>query len=67
MANPVLRGLELTVSSTLPWGRLNQSPMVNNLISHVLYNESSIKTQEDGVWRASGLMKRWRFGKSGML
>lgn len=36
-----------------------QLPMANDL-----RNEASIKPQMDGVWRASGLMARWRFGES---
>ena len=29
--------------------------------------EASIKTQRDGLWRASGLVNTWRVGQSGVL
>ena len=29
--------------------------------------EASIKTQRDGLWRASGLVNTWRLGQSGVL
>ena len=67
MANPVIRGSELTISRTPPLGRLNQSLMVNNLISHGLYTEASIKTQEDWVQTAFGLVNVWKFKESTVL
>lgn len=30
-----------------------------------LCNEASMKTKKDGLWRASRLVNRWKFGESG--
>ena len=41
--------------------------MANDLISQsCLCNEASIKTQKDGIWRASQLVNTWRFGENGL-
>ena len=67
----VIRGLErlVTTPHNLQQGeggwRLTQLPGANDLISHVYGNGASIKTQKDGVQRASTLVSPWRLGETG--
>ena len=46
--------------------RLNQLPIANDLINHAC-SETSVKTQKERVWRASGLLNTWKFGKDGVF
>lgn len=44
--------------------RLNQSPVTSDLISPTYVIEACGKTQEDGIWRISGLANTWRCRES---
>ena len=46
--------------------RSNQLPTADDFIHHsCLFNEAPIKTQKDGIWRASGLASAWGFRGKG--
>lgn len=68
----VIGGLELSVLPIdLPcwekgW-RLNQLPVVNDFISHDYVMKPVQKPTKYRVWRASRLVRMWRFGDSGTL
>lgn len=71
-ANHMIRGKELLVPPPDFWReesgwRLTQSPMAKELTNHAYVIKPPLKTQNDRVRRASGVVNRQRFGDRSAL